>query len=44
MHATFDKAAMAALLPTDAKPLWAEASLSLIVSDAHGLADKLWCW
>ena len=41
MHATFDKAAMAALLPTDAKPLWAEASLSLIVSDAHGLADNV---
>ena len=41
MHATFDKSAMAALLPTGAKPLWAEASLSLIVSDAHGLADNV---
>ncbi len=41
MHATFDKAAMAALLPSGAKPLWGEASLSLMVSDAHGLADNV---
>jgi inner membrane protein len=41
MHATFDKAAMAALLPSGATPLWNEASLSIMVSDAHGLADNV---
>ncbi|HEX4302225.1 MAG TPA: cell envelope integrity protein CreD [Rhizomicrobium sp.] len=41
MHATFDKAAMAALLPSGATPLWNEARLAVIVSDAHGLADNV---
>jgi inner membrane protein len=41
MRATFDKAAMTAALPSGAHPLWNEASLSLVVSDAHGLADNV---
>jgi inner membrane protein len=41
MHATFDKAAMAAAVPPDAKILWNEATASIRVSDAHGLADNV---
>jgi inner membrane protein len=39
LHATFSKASFAGLTPPDAKILWNEASISLLVSDAHGLAD-----
>ncbi len=41
MHATFDKAAMSALLPSDAKPHWSDARIAVRVSDAHGLADNV---
>jgi inner membrane protein len=41
MHATFDKAAIAALLPSDAKVSWDEATAAIRVSDAHGLADNV---
>jgi inner membrane protein len=39
LHATFSKASFTGLTPPDAKILWNEASVSLLVSDAHGLAD-----
>ncbi len=41
MHATFDKSALAALAPPDAHILWNEAAISILVSDAHGLADNV---
>jgi inner membrane protein len=41
MQAQFDRAALAALLPPDAKPLWNEASVGIVVSDSHGLADNV---
>jgi len=41
MHATFDKAAMSALLPSDAKLQWSDARIAIRVSDAHGLADNV---
>jgi inner membrane protein len=41
MHASFDKAAMAALLPSDAKVQWSEARVAIRVTDAHGLADNV---
>ena len=41
MRATFDKTAMAAVVPSDAKMLWNEATASIRVSDAHGLADNV---
>jgi inner membrane protein len=41
MHATFSKASFAGLSPPDAKILWNEASISVLVSDAHGLADNV---
>lgn len=41
MHATFRKASFAGLLPTDATPLWNEAAMAVLVSDAHGLADNV---
>jgi len=41
MHATFDKAAMAGIFPSDAKILWNEATAAIRVTDAHGLADNV---
>lgn len=41
MHATFDKQAMAAVLPQGATPLWNEARIAIRVSDSHGLADNV---
>ena len=41
IRATFDKTAMAAVVPSDAKILWNEANASIRVSDAHGLADNV---
>jgi inner membrane protein len=41
MHATFTKASFAGLTPSDAKVLWDEATISVLVSDAHGLADNV---
>lgn len=41
MHATFAKNALAALAPSDAHVLWNEATASILVSDAHGLADNV---
>jgi inner membrane protein len=41
LHATFDKSAMAALVPPDAHALWNEATTAILVSDAHGLADNV---
>ena len=41
LHATFNKAAMAALVPPDATILWKEATVAVLVSDAHGLADNV---
>jgi inner membrane protein len=41
MHATFTKVSFAGLTPPDAKILWDEASVSVLVSDAHGLADNV---
>jgi inner membrane protein len=41
MHATFTKASFAGLTPPDAKILWDQASVSVLVSDAHGLADNV---
>jgi inner membrane protein len=41
MHATFDKQALAALTPTGAQMLWEEASVTILVSDSHGLADNV---
>ncbi len=41
MHATFDKAAMAALTPPGATVLWDQAAVEIRVSDSHGLADNV---
>ncbi len=41
LHATFDKAAIGALAPPDAHVLWNEATTTVIVSDAHGLAENV---
>jgi inner membrane protein len=41
MHATFDKASMASVVPPDAQVLWNQASMAVLVSDAHGLADNV---
>ncbi len=41
LHATFDRLALAALAPSDAHILWNQASISILVSDAHGLADNV---
>jgi inner membrane protein len=41
MHATFDKAGMAKLLPSDAKVDWTQARVAIRVSDSHGLADNV---
>lgn len=41
MHATFDKAGMASLLPPDAKVQWSAARIAIRVTDAHGLADNV---
>jgi inner membrane protein len=41
MHATFDKDAMASVVPGDAKVLWNEATVAIRVSDSHGLADNV---
>ena len=41
MHATFDKTAMAALLPSDAKVQWNNSRIAIRVTDAHGLADNV---
>lgn len=41
IHATFERAALAALAPSDAHILWNEAVVSILVSDAHGLADNV---
>ncbi|HTT99775.1 MAG TPA: cell envelope integrity protein CreD [Rhizomicrobium sp.] len=41
VHATFDKAGMAALMPSDAKVRWNEARIVIRVTDAHGLADNV---
>lgn len=41
MHATFDRAGMANLLPSDAKVNWSDARVAIRVTDAHGLADNV---
>jgi inner membrane protein len=41
LHAKFDKASLQGLLPDGAAPLWNEATLSVSVSDAQGLADNV---
>jgi inner membrane protein len=41
MRATFDKTAIAGLLPSDAKVQWSDARVAIRVSDAHGLADNV---
>jgi len=41
MHATFTKASIAGLVPQGATILWNEASIAVLVSDAHGLADNV---
>jgi inner membrane protein len=41
LHATFAKAAIQQLVPSDATILWNEISTSVLVSDAHGLADNV---
>jgi len=41
MQATFDKAGMASLLPSDAKVDWSQARIAIRVTDAHGLADNV---
>jgi len=40
IQAEFDKAALAGLLPPEAHALWNEASIGILVSDPHGLADN----
>jgi inner membrane protein len=40
MHARFDKAALAALMPPDAKYDLRQAYVSVFVNDPHGLADN----
>ena len=41
LHATFNKAAMAAAVPQDAHVLWNQAAMAVLVSDARGLADNV---
>ncbi len=41
VHASFDKAAMAKSVPSDAKVRWDAARIAIRVSDAHGLADNV---
>ncbi len=41
VRASFDKAAMAKMMPSDAKVRWDEARIAIRVSDAHGLADNV---
>jgi inner membrane protein len=41
MRATFDKRALADLIPKDAAVSWERATVSILVSDAHGLADNV---
>ncbi|HEY0107095.1 MAG TPA: cell envelope integrity protein CreD [Rhizomicrobium sp.] len=41
LHAGFSKASFANLFPPDARIAWNEASISVLVSDAHGLADNV---
>lgn len=41
MHATFDRKALTDQLPSDAVILWSQMYASVIVSDAHGLADNV---
>jgi inner membrane protein len=41
IHARFDKAALQALMPDGAAPLWNQSTLSISVSDAQGLADNV---
>ena len=41
MRATFDKGALADLIPKDAAVSWDRAYVSILVSDAHGLADNV---
>jgi inner membrane protein len=41
IHATFDQAALATLVPADATVQWDKVYLSVLVSDAHGLADNV---
>lgn len=41
VRASFDKAAMAQLTPSDAKVRWDAARIAIRVTDAHGLADNV---
>ena len=41
LHAVFDHAALAALAPSDARVLWNETTVSIMVSDAHGLTENV---
>ena len=41
MRASFDKASMTAWAPPDAQIDWKNASMAVLVSDAHGLADNV---
>jgi len=41
LHATFTKDAIKALVPPDATVLWDQVRASVMVSDAHGLADNV---
>ncbi len=41
MRARFDHAAIAAMMPAGATPLWKQAFIGISVSDAHGVADNV---
>jgi inner membrane protein len=41
LHATFQKDALAALTPQGAQVQWKDASVAVLVSDAHGMADNV---
>ncbi|HKD22462.1 MAG TPA: cell envelope integrity protein CreD [Rhizomicrobium sp.] len=41
MHAKFDHAAIAALIPAGGTPTWKDAFAAIAVSDAHGVADNV---
>jgi len=41
MHATFDHDALKSLVPPDATVLWDQVYVSILVTDAHGLADNV---
>ena len=41
LHATFARKALAELAPSDAHVLWNEATVSVLVSDAHGLTENV---